>query len=135
VSKETYKSALTMSADARWDYVFEVASKAERCGESTSDGCGCKQPKRIRKEGFATLIAEWTNIKGLDEDNKEEMKLVLTAEICLKILRRITDEDVTFLGFNPIWSRPEWMICQVLAVPPPATRPSVKHDDTATKRR
>jgi len=84
VSKETYKSALTMSADARWDYVFEVASKAERCGESTSDGCGCKQPKRIRKEGFATLIAEWTNIKGLDEDNKEEMKLVLTAEICLK---------------------------------------------------
>jgi len=128
VSKETYKSALTMSADARWDYVFEVASKAERCGESTSDGCGCKQPKRIRKEGFATLIAEWTNIKGLDEDNKEEMKLVLTAEICLKILRRITDEDVTFLGFNPIWSRPEWMICQVLAVPPPATRPSVKHD-------
>ena len=24
--------------------------------------------------------------------------------------------------------RPEWMICQVLAVPPPAVRPSVKHD-------
>ena len=27
-----------------------------------------------------------------------------------------------------LWSRPDWMICQVLAVPPPAVRPSVKHD-------
>ena len=33
-----------------------------------------------------------------------------------------------FMGFSPIWSRPEWMICQTLAVPPPAVRPSIKHD-------
>ena len=32
------------------------------------------------------------------------------------------------MGFSPIWSRPEWFVCQVLAVPPPAVRPSVKHD-------
>ena len=32
------------------------------------------------------------------------------------------------MGFSPVWSRPEWMICQVLPVPPPAVRPSVKHD-------
>ena len=32
------------------------------------------------------------------------------------------------MGFSPVWSRPDWMICQVLAVPPPAVRPSVKHD-------
>jgi DNA-directed RNA polymerase beta' subunit len=32
------------------------------------------------------------------------------------------------MGFNPQWSRPEWMICQILPVPPPAVRPSVKHD-------
>ena len=30
--------------------------------------------------------------------------------------------------FSPVWSRPDWMVCQVLAVPPPAVRPSVKHD-------
>ena len=46
----------------------------------------------------------------------------------LKILRRISDEDVAFMGFSPKWSRPDWMICQVLAVPPPPVRPSVKHD-------
>ena len=32
------------------------------------------------------------------------------------------------MGFSPIWSRPDWFICQVLAVPPPAVRPSVMHD-------
>ena len=40
----------------------------------------------------------------------------------------MSDEDITFMGFSPVFSRPEWMICQVLAIPPPAVRPSVKHD-------
>ena len=128
ISKERYKQALDMKPEDRWNFVFSLASKVDRCGEDTHDGCGCKQPKKIKKEGFCTLIAEWNNIKGLDSESKEEMTLTLTPEICLKILRRISDEDVTFMGYSPIWSRPDWMICQVLAVPPPAVRPSVKHD-------
>jgi DNA-directed RNA polymerase beta' subunit len=32
------------------------------------------------------------------------------------------------MGFHPKWSRPEWMVCSVLPVPPPAVRPSVKVD-------
>lgn len=128
ISKEKYKQAMDMTPEARWNFVFSIASKIDRCGEATSSGCGCKQPKKIKKEGFATLIAEWNNIKGLSTENNEEMSLTLTPEICLKILRRISDDDVTFMGYSPIWSRPDWMICQVLAVPPPAVRPSVKHD-------
>ena len=46
----------------------------------------------------------------------------------IKMFRRISDEDVTYMGFSPTFSRPDWMVCQVLAVPPPAVRPSVKHD-------
>uniref|UniRef100_A0A6C0LGE1 DNA-directed RNA polymerase n=1 Tax=viral metagenome TaxID=1070528 RepID=A0A6C0LGE1_9ZZZZ len=128
ISKERYKQALNMKAEDRWNFVFSLANKIDRCGEDTHDGCGCKQPKKIKKEGFCTLIAEWNNIKGLDSEDKEEMTLTLTPEICLKILRRMSDEDVTFMGYSPTWSRPDWMICQVLAVPPPAVRPSVKHD-------
>ena len=128
ISKERYKQALDMKPEDRWNFVFSLANKIDRCGEDTHDGCGCKQPKKIKKEGFCTLIAEWNNIKGLDSENKEDMTLTLTPEICLKILRRISDEDVTFMGYSPVWSRPDWMICQVLAVPPPAVRPSVKHD-------
>ena len=53
---------------------------------------------------------------------------MITPEMVIKIFKKITDDDVHFMGFNPNWSRPEWMVCQVLAVPPPSVRPSVKHD-------
>ena len=46
----------------------------------------------------------------------------------LKIFSRLSNEDISYMGFSPVWSRPEWMICQVLAIPPPAVRPSVKMD-------
>ena len=46
----------------------------------------------------------------------------------LPFLISFSDQDVSFMGFSPLWSRPDWMGCQVMAVPPPAVRPSVKHD-------
>ena len=50
------------------------------------------------------------------------------------MLRRISDEDVEFMGFSPSFSRPDWMICSnVLAVPPPSVRPSVKMDAQSKK--
>jgi len=144
ISKEKYKQALKLNNDARWKYVCALASKIKRCGEDIDDGCGCLQPAKIRKEGLATIFAEWTNTeegesKGEDEgaeaggsggDNAANNRMVikLSPEMVLKIFKRISDEDVSFMGFNPIWSRPDWMICQVMAVPPPAVRPSVKHD-------
>lgn len=124
VSKEKYKQALKVHGDARWKYVFSLASKIKRCGEDTEDGCGCLQPNKIRKEGLATIYAEW---KGEGNDS-EPMIVRITPEMVLKIFKRISDEDVTFMGFSPVYSRPDWMICQVMSVPPPAVRPSVKHD-------
>ena len=122
ISKEKYKHLLNMSSQDRWGHVFALASKIKRCGEDTDDGCGCKQPTKIKKEGLSSLIAEWENTDG------DNLVMNLTPEILLKCFRRISDDDVTFMGFSPIWSRPDWMICQVLAIPPPAVRPSVKHD-------
>uniref|UniRef100_A0A6C0AXJ7 DNA-directed RNA polymerase n=1 Tax=viral metagenome TaxID=1070528 RepID=A0A6C0AXJ7_9ZZZZ len=129
ISKEKYKQALKMSPDKRWNYVYSLCSgnKRNRCGQDTEDGCGCKQPDKFKKEGLATINAEWDNIEGID-GNSEKLNMKITPEIALKIFKRISDEDVTFLGFSPLWSRPDWMICQVFAVPPPAVRPSVKHD-------
>ena len=128
VSKNKYKQALNMSSAERWSFVFAHASKIKRCGEDTEDGCGTKQPTKIKKEGLATIIAEWQNMDGLESDDNDKLTVKLTPELVLKIFRRISDEDVSFMGFSPTWSRPDWMICQVLAVPPPAVRPSVKHD-------
>lgn len=49
----------------------------------------------------------------------------------LSILKRITDEDCTTLGLNPQFARPDWMILQVLPIPPPPVRPSVMMDTSS----
>jgi DNA-directed RNA polymerase beta' subunit len=130
LNKEEHKQALKMAPDERWSYVFGVASKVKRCGDDNEEGCGCLMPKKIRKDNLATLIAEWDSdgIKGMSEEDAKKMNMQLTPDIVLKIFRRISDDDVSFMGFSPTFSRPDWMICQVLAVPPPAVRPSIKMD-------
>ena len=125
ISKEKYKQALKLQGESRWKYVFSLASKIKRCGEDTEDGCGCLQPNKIRKEGLASIFAEW---KGDGGEQSEPIEIKLTPEMVIKICKRISDEDVSFMGFSPVYSRPDWMVCQVMYVPPPAVRPSVKHD-------
>jgi len=131
ISKDKYEYLLKEDSKKRWESIFKSASKVKRCGEETSDGCGCKQPRKIYKEGLGNIYAEWENTDGIaDEDGtvKDKLTMKLTPEMVLKIFRRISDEDVNFMGYSSLWSRPDWFICQVLAVPPPAVRPSVKHD-------
>jgi len=128
LNKAQHKHISEKSAEERWDYVSSLAAKIKRCGQETEDGCGCKQPDKIKLEGMSTLYAIWENMETTQESDNKKVNIKLTPELVLKIFKRISDEDVHFMGFNPLWSRPDWMICQVLPVPPPAVRPSVKHD-------
>jgi DNA-directed RNA polymerase II subunit RPB1 len=125
LNKDLHKHALNMRPDERWNYVYKEASKIKNCGETSDDGCGHKHMTKIKQEGMANVWAIW---EKMGENGDEEKKIKITPEIAMKIFKRISDDDVSFMGFSPIWSRPEWMICEVLAVAPPAVRPSVKHD-------
>jgi DNA-directed RNA polymerase II subunit RPB1 len=128
VDKNQHAHIQSYSGEKRWDYIQNLLSKRiARCGDQTGEGCGCLQPDKIKLEGMATLHAYWAKIP-LADGTSNPANLKLTPEIVLKIFRRISDEDVNFIGFNSQWSRPEWMICEVLPVPPPAVRPSVKLD-------
>ena len=49
----------------------------------------------------------------------------LTPSMIRERLERISDEDLEVLGFNPKVARPEWMVLQVLPVPPVYVRPSI----------
>ena len=124
INKNQYKHVMEWSPEDRWEFVNKPSMIVKRCGEKTDDGCGYKQPTNIKMEGFATLIAVWSKI----EIEGKAMTKRLTPERLYKLFKRISDEDVLFMGLSPIWSRPEWMICKVLPVAPPAVRPSVKHD-------
>lgn len=127
ISKTQHAHVLKMSASKRWDYVSKLATKVRRCGEKTDDGCGCKQPDKIKLEEMATIFAQWDTMEN-EAGESGPVNIKLTPELVLKNFKRISDEDVNFMGFSPTWSRPDWMICQALPVPPPSVRPSVKHD-------
>lgn len=119
INKKKYKSLLSLPSEKRWRQVHQLCNKVACCGESSEMGCGCRQPTKYKLEGISTVIAEWKSPPAT---------LKIAPEMFIKIFRRISDEDILFMGYHPQWSRPEWMICQTLAIPPPAVRPSVKFE-------
>ena len=134
IDKNKYHYILDRPAEQRWEFVSKEASGISRCGNETDDGCGCRQPTRIMLEGMCKIEATWPNLESSSSVDvgaaaaDAPIKIVLTPEIILKIFRRISNDDVYFMGFHPKWSRPEWMVFTVLPVPPPSVRPSVKYD-------
>lgn len=129
INKNQHKHIIDWPNEKRWGYIDQLFAKklrSRRCGESTEDGCGCKQPDNIKLEGFDKIYAIWDNIQK--DEEKEQVNIRVTPEMVIKIFRRMSDQDISFLGFSPVWSRPEWMVCKVLPVAPPSVRPSVKHD-------
>ena len=111
----------------RWSEIYELSQKITRCGQETEDGCGAKQPDKIKVEGMDGIFAVWNKLE-VEEDSMKTQHL--SIEFVKGILERITDEDVNILGLSDLWCRPEWMICSVFPIPPPSVRPSVKQDDS-----
>jgi len=128
ISKSANASLLQYSNQKRWTKVLELCKSPQlkRCGDDTEDGCGCLKASKIKQDGFACIIAEWTG--NSSNETNEVLVVKVVPEMVIKIFKKISDEDVNFMGFSNIWSRPEWMVCKVFAVPPPSVRPSVKHD-------
>jgi DNA-directed RNA polymerase II subunit RPB1 len=94
--------------------------KQENIASPGHGGCGGVQPE-IRRDGLK-LYATFKVGAGTDQPAKQE----ITPEHVLQIFKRISDEDITTMGFSPIYCRPEWMIVTQVPVPPPQVRPSVQ---------
>jgi len=92
--------------------------------ESSSCGhCGSQLIKKVtRADGNVTALQAMTY-----KENSEPFRL--QSELVLRCFQRITDKHIDLIGFNPKFSRPEWMLCTVLAVPPLTVRPSVIMED------
>ena len=82
-------------------------------------------------------IPEGANITGAVNDkdtgallsNLVTLRKFLEPEYVHRLLKRISDDDVDFMGFSRYWCRPDWMMCTVLSIPPPQVRPSVLQDN------
>ncbi|XP_019455346.1 PREDICTED: DNA-directed RNA polymerase II subunit 1-like isoform X3 [Lupinus angustifolius] len=106
----------------------------EEAIKKSRGGCGAQQP-RISIDGMK-MIAEYKAQRKKSDDQEQlpepvERKQTLSAERVLSVLKRISDEDCQLLGLDPKYARPDWMILQVLPIPPPPVRPSVMMDTSS----
>ena len=120
IDKELHKDLLNRKGEARWKEVLALSSNIKRCGQECEDGCGAPQPDKFTREGIARIVAHYQELKQLQP---------LEVEYVHRLFRRISDEDVDFMGLSRYWCRPDWMICTVLRIPPPQVRPSVVQDN------
>jgi len=114
-----------------------------------------KREKEAKKEEEIPSLLEVVEEKKEEKKPEPEVKKKTTGKYCphcteelpeIKILKptgflkdgnimlptevrdwlaSINDDDLRSLGFDPIYSRPEWMILTVLPVPPVNVRPSI----------
>jgi DNA-directed RNA polymerase II subunit RPB1 len=129
INKEANRGLRRLKGENRWKSVLTACQNVTRCGEQTEDGCGARQPHRYHDEELCRIAAEWKNIAGAEGGEQGSLRHFLEPEYVYRLLRRITDEDVDFMGFSRMWCRPDWMMCTVLAIPPPQVRPSVLQDN------
>jgi DNA-directed RNA polymerase II subunit RPB1 len=105
--------------------VFGAAGALKKKRPPAHGGCGATQPK-YRKKGLAFYLEPRSKDAKVQGVSSFESGDVFSAEQVHKCFSGITNEDVERMGFNPEFSRPDWMICTVLPISPPHVRPSVK---------
>jgi len=111
----------------RFEQIYKTVKK-KVCSE-----CQTEQPFKIGKDNNGFLTLAWKAPKPAAGEEvvpgeNEDRILNLFADDVLPILKRISDADAEAMGFTKQFNRPEWMICTVFPVPPPAVRPSVRND-------
>ena len=119
-----FDAAQRVKGRARFEKIKKHVNQKKVCVH-----CNAPQPTKWRTEHVTKMIAEF---KAPDASNGLR-SVLFSAERVRGIFARITDDDVEALGFNRHYSRPEWMICTVLPVSPPAIRPSSSRVDSSQR--
>ena len=120
---------LTSKGLERFKDAREIVAKVRTQGADKPTACStCSTPffKKIARVAGKAATLEGFPIGDPDEPPPP---VPIQVEMILRAFQRMTDHTCDMLGFNHKFSRPEWMICTVLAVPPLTVRPSVVMDD------
>ncbi|MBL7080215.1 DNA-directed RNA polymerase subunit A' [Candidatus Bathyarchaeota archaeon] len=87
--------------------------------------CGMTQSNVKFAKPTSFLEIEEEEFDTGDESLMEEISRRLTPNMIREWFERIPEEDLELLDFDPEVARPEWLILQVLPVPPVDVRPSI----------
>ena len=118
--KELARILARKKGSKRYAEINTVMKKSSSRAENrVCSKCHREQPEKYKKEELAKIVAYWKGeAKGVGGKS-----MVLSPEYVLILFKRLSDDDCELLGFHPKYSRPEWMICQVLPVCPPSVPP------------
>ncbi len=126
--EELEKIERTFTGVDRFNAVREKTTSYKTKELKESSACPhCASPaiKKVdRQEGTIAVAA----LQAKTYDDEAE-PIRLHPEIVLRCFQRITDRHVELIGFSPKFSRPDWMVCTVLTVPPLSVRPSVMDEN------
>ena len=87
--------------------------------------CGMIQTKIKFAKPTSFYEVEQEQMESEDQTVTEEVSRRLTPNMIREWFERLRDDDLKLLGFESEVARPEWMILQVLPVPPVDVRPSI----------
>jgi DNA-directed RNA polymerase II subunit RPB1 len=101
----------------RLDALHELLRNKKKC-----DHCQGIQPKYTKTDLHITAdFPEEKNTVSAGSDSKQS----LSGETVVKLFRLISEDDIRTLGLDVSYARPDWLLVQVLPVPPLHVRPSV----------
>ena len=134
--KQRDQIARIPSPHMRWKWTYMLCSKLKECRQinECNDypkgiGCSAIQPTYTKDGLQLWRKTEGTRGPGSSYNQQMDPKTIITPEECMRIFKKIPDEDLRLLGMDKKYSRPEWMIIKALAVGPPPVRPSVEAGD------
>jgi DNA-directed RNA polymerase II subunit RPB1 len=103
------------SRKRRLEAFHELLRTKKKC-----DHCQGVQPKYTKTD--LHLTADMPDDGGATGGDSKQS---LSGETVVKIFRLIREEDIRLLGLDVTHARPDWLLVQVLPVPPLHVRPSV----------
>lgn len=106
---EEYKEKFGFVPERLYSQIIREAKRMSNCPH-----CGASQ-----------YVIKWSKPTEFYEITPEKTTSRINPSAIRERFERIPDEDLKLLGINPETSRPEWMILEVLPVPPVQVRPSI----------
>lgn len=110
----------------RFDAVREL-TKTFKTKSTSCIHCASPAIKKVDRQDITTALAPLALEAKTYDDQADPIPL--EPEMVLRCFQRMTDRHIELIGFNPKFSRPDWMVCTVLIVPPLSVRPSVMEDN------
>jgi DNA-directed RNA polymerase subunit A' len=126
VFSKTREKEIELFGKVNEETVKEIIKKAKKYKKyKDCPQCGMAQSNVKFVKPTTFLEIEKEELATSDESLIEEVSRRLTPNMIREWFERISGEDLTMLNFEPEVARPEWMILQVLPVPPVDVRPSI----------